>query len=43
MADKNGLDWIFTAKKKNASLDGDKITITVNDMPGNEASKTQTL
>lgn len=43
VADPNGLDWIFTAKKKNESLDGDKITIEVNDLPGNETLKTQVL
>lgn len=43
IADPNGLDYIFTAKKKNTSLDGDKITILVNDLPGNETKKEQTL
>jgi hypothetical protein len=28
-------DWLFTAKKANASLDGDKIVIRASDIPGN--------
>ena len=43
VADPNGLDYLYTAKKKNVSLTGDKITIEVNDIPGNEALKTETL
>ena len=43
IADPNGLDYLYTAKKKNVSLTGDKITIEVNDIPGNEALKTETL
>ena len=43
VADPNGLDYLYTAKKKNVSLTGDKITIEVNDIPGNETVKTQTL
>ena len=39
----NGLDWIFTAKKVNASLAGDKITITAMDKPGNETEESQLL
>ncbi|UOQ71422.1 hypothetical protein [Hymenobacter cellulosilyticus] len=31
----NGLDWSYTATAANASLDGDKITITATDKPGN--------
>lgn len=37
----NGLDWIFTATQANASLVGDKITVTAVDTPGNEKVKTQ--
>jgi hypothetical protein len=43
VADETGLDYIFTAKKKNASLEGDKITIEVNDLPGNETVVSQVL
>lgn len=43
VADPNGLDFNFTAKKKNVSLTGDKITIEVNDLPGNETMMTQAL
>lgn len=43
LANTNGLDYLYTAKKKNVSLTGDKITIEVNDIPGNEAVKSQTL
>jgi hypothetical protein len=43
VADPNGLDYLYTAKKKNVSLTGDKITIEVHDIPGNEAVKAQTL
>jgi hypothetical protein len=32
-------DWIFTAKKANASLDGDKIVIRASDVPGNISEK----
>ncbi|MES2731206.1 MAG: hypothetical protein V4714_05635 [Bacteroidota bacterium] len=31
----NVIDWLYTATKANASLDGDKITIRANDFPGN--------
>ena len=41
--DANGVDWLFTAKKNNATLAGDKITITVNDSPGNATKQSQTL
>jgi hypothetical protein len=34
-ADANGLDWIYTATATNVSLDGDKITISATDKPGN--------
>lgn len=36
-------DWVFTAKVKNESLAGDKITITAYDMPGNETVEEKTL
>lgn len=39
--DQNGLDWIFTAGKANASLLGDKITVTAVDKPGNETAETK--
>ncbi|MCR5886437.1 hypothetical protein LRS06_01340 [Hymenobacter sp. J193] len=39
----NGLDWTFTAKKANASLVGDKITIRATDKPGNLNTTTRTL
>ncbi|MBG8553682.1 Ig-like domain-containing protein [Hymenobacter guriensis] len=39
----NGLDWTFTATKANASLAGDKITISATDRPGNLSKETKTL
>jgi len=36
-------DWIFTAKKANASLDGDKIIIQASDYPGNLTEKEEAL
>ena len=41
--DANGLDWIWTATTNNASLTGDKITVRVNDLPGNETEKIRNL
>jgi len=41
--DSNGLDWVFTATASNASLPGDKITVTATDSPGNETQKTQVI
>jgi hypothetical protein len=42
-ADANGLDWTYTATATNASLDGDKITISASDKPGNHTTNTKTL
>jgi len=42
-ADANGLDWRYTATASNASLDGDKITITASDKPGNRSTDNRTL
>ena len=39
----DGLDYIFTATKNNASLAGDKITISATDTPDNLSVKTTTL
>jgi hypothetical protein len=32
-------EWIFTAKKANASLDGDKIVVSASDISGNISEK----
>ena len=34
----NGLDWLFTATKLNDSLIGDRITVTVFDIPHNSVA-----
>lgn len=39
----NGVDWIYTAIKLNASLDGDKITVTASDVPHNNAVQDKNL
>jgi len=39
----NGIDWLFTAKKANASLAGDKITVTAYDNPHNSTVKLKTI
>jgi len=39
----NGVDWLFTATKLNESLDGDKITVTVSDIPQNVAVEEKVL
>jgi hypothetical protein len=31
----NGVDWVYTATKQNDSFAGDKITVTVTDIPRN--------
>lgn len=36
-------DWIFTATKANASLDGDKIVIRASDIPGNISEKEEVI
>ncbi len=36
-------DWIFTAKKANASLDGDKIVVSASDIPGNISEKEEVI
>lgn len=41
--DPNGISWVYTATKKNASLDGDKITIQAFDHPGNKAEEERSL
>lgn len=38
-----GFDWTYTATVKNVSLDGDRITITAYDMPGNETTEEKSL
>ena len=35
--------WLFTATAKNATLAGDKITVTATDTPGHSVSRTRTL
>ncbi|WP_400190467.1 hypothetical protein [Hymenobacter sp. B81] len=39
----NGIDWVFTATKPNASLEGDKITIRATDKPGNLTTDSRLL
>ncbi|TGE28178.1 hypothetical protein [Hymenobacter metallicola] len=39
----NAVDWVFTAKKANTSLEGDKITFRATDKPGNPTTETKTL
>ena len=36
-------EWIFTAKKANASLDGDKIVVSASDIPGNISEKEEVI
>lgn len=38
-----GLEWVFTATVKNESLEGDRITITAFDLPGNQDVEEETL
>lgn len=39
----DGLFWLYTATKLNESLQGDKITVTVSDIPGNNTIEEKTL
>jgi thiol:disulfide interchange protein len=39
----NGLDWVYTTTTLNASLSGDKITVTASDLPGNDTIDEKTL
>lgn len=39
----NAVDWVYTATTRNASLNGDKITIQALDMPGNRSEKERML
>ncbi len=39
----NSSEWVYVARANNASLVGDKLTVTVNDHPGNTTQETQTL
>ncbi len=39
----NPAEWLYTATVSNASLVGDKLTVTVNDRPGNTDTETRTL
>jgi len=41
--DADGLHWSFTATRANAVLTGDKVTVSVTDMPDNLTVKTKTL
>jgi hypothetical protein len=43
VSDPSGYKWIYTATQANANLSGDKITITVSDLPGNQTQEEQTL
>jgi hypothetical protein len=38
-----GKVWVYTAVQNNENLDGDKIVITVSDLPGNVVSEEQDL
>jgi hypothetical protein len=42
-SDPSGHVWIYTATQTNANLSGDKITVTVSDLPGNQTQEEQTL
>lgn len=37
------IEWIYTAKAANASLDGDKIVIRASDIPGNLSEKEEVI
>jgi hypothetical protein len=39
----NPSEWVYTATVRNASLAGDKLTVTVNDRPGNTDTEVRTL
>jgi len=39
----NGVDWLFAATKINESIAGDKITVTVTDIPHNNTVQEKTL
>ena len=41
--DRVGYLWIYTATSTNDSLDGDRIEITVSDLPGNVTQDTVTV
>ena len=43
VADIAGLTWVYTATVANASLAGDKITVTAFDNPGNETESNKVL
>jgi hypothetical protein len=43
VSDPSGHVWIYTATKANENLSGDKITVTVSDLPGNQTQEEQTL
>jgi hypothetical protein len=36
----NKVEWVFTAKTNNESIEGDKIEVRATDLPGNETEKT---
>ena len=43
LSQSDGLFWLYTATKLNESLLGDKITVTVSDIPGNSTVEEKTL
>lgn len=43
VANAGTLEWIYTAKAANASLDGDKIVIRASDLPGNISEKEEVI
>ncbi|MDR2682471.1 MAG: hypothetical protein LBB64_01205 [Dysgonamonadaceae bacterium] len=42
-SDASGYLWIYTAAQANANLNGDKIVVTVHDLPDNSTQKEQAL
>jgi hypothetical protein len=42
-SDASGYVWIYTATQANANLEGNKIVVTVHDLPENTVQKEQTL
>jgi hypothetical protein len=43
VADASGYVWTYTAVQNNDSLDGDKITVSVSDLPGNVVEESVTI
>ena len=39
----NGIDWVYTTQKQNASISGSKLRISASDLPGNRAEREEVI